>query len=55
MAFNLIKKYNSLLELAHLNDGQRRISLYGIFKRDIVDNDNFKFRKKQIWPIKKDG
>ena len=52
MPLNLIKVYPALLELDHLQDGQRRASLIGVFKRDIEDNPGFGFRGKKIWPIK---
>jgi hypothetical protein len=55
MPFNLIKTYNSHLELLHLNGPQRKTSLMGIFNRDIVNNPSFKFRAKQIVPTPKDG
>ena len=52
MPFNLLKKYPELLEILHLNEHQRKKSLMGVYKRDIEDNPNFKFREKQIYPIK---
>lgn len=55
MPTNLLKKYNALLELAALNEHQRTVSLKGVFHRDIVENDNFKFRLKQIKPTTADG
>jgi hypothetical protein len=55
MPLNLIKKYPELLELAHYNESQRIESLKRIFIRDIQENENFKFRKKTIRPIKKEG
>jgi hypothetical protein len=55
MALNLLKKYSNLLELAHLEEKKRNASLYGIFARDIENNNNFLFKKKQIWPMKIDG
>ena len=55
MPFNLLKKYPELLEILHLNEYQRKESLMRIYKRDIEDNPNFKFREKQIYPIKSDG
>ncbi|MBR9920308.1 MAG: hypothetical protein GYB31_05655 [Bacteroidetes bacterium] len=54
MPFNLLKVYAALLELAHLNEHQRRQSLRGVFDRDIADNENLNFRTKQIRPIKKE-
>lgn len=55
MPINLLKSYPQLLEIAFMNVHQRTASLYGIFKRDIEENEYFKFRKKQIRPIKKEG
>jgi hypothetical protein len=55
MPLNLLKKYPDLLEILHLNENQRKKSLMGIFKRDMEDNTEFKFRQKQIYPIKSDG
>ena len=55
MPLNLLKKYNQLLELDLLNAIQRKESLWRIFNRDIILNDNFKFQNKQINPIPKDG
>lgn len=55
MPFNLLKKYPELLEIMSLSENDRKVSLRRIFKRDIEDNDNFKFRNKQIRPIKIDG
>ncbi len=55
MPFNLLKKYPQLLEILHLEEPQRKKSLMSIYKRDIEDNPNFKFRGKQIYPIKSDG
>jgi hypothetical protein len=54
MPFNLIKTYNQLLEIAHLDEQQKNKSLYAIFKRDIEDNETLNFRGKKIWPIKSD-
>lgn len=55
MPTNLLKRYNALLELAALNEVQRNASLKGVFRRDIVENYNFKFRLKQIKPTTADG
>ncbi|MCK9205024.1 MAG: hypothetical protein M0P58_11405 [Bacteroidales bacterium] len=55
MPLNLLKTYPQQLELAHLNTHQRRTSLSGVFKRDIENNDAFRFRTKQVRPIKKEG
>ncbi len=51
---NLIKEYPDLLELLHLTEGQRKQSLYRIFKRDFDENAPLFFRSKQIRPIKKE-
>lgn len=53
MVLNLIKEYSNLLELLHLTEQGRKDSLKAIFKRDIEENLNFKFKNKQIRPIKK--
>ena len=55
MPTNLLKKYNEFLELLHLTEHLRKISLLSIFNRDIADNQNFLFRTKIIRPIKKEG
>ncbi|RKD12368.1 hypothetical protein BCY91_11995 [Pelobium manganitolerans] len=55
MPLNLTKTYSQLLEIAHLGEQQRRVSLQGIFDRDMVNNSNFKFREKQIRPTKIEG
>ncbi|HLV40650.1 MAG TPA: hypothetical protein VKY37_00095 [Brumimicrobium sp.] len=55
MPLNLIKTYPQLLELGQYNDYQRKESLLRIFKRDIEDNLNFKFRTKSIRPTKQEG
>jgi hypothetical protein len=55
MPLNLLKKYNELLEISAYNDSQRRISLRAIFDRDITNNQNFKFKGKQITPTPADG
>lgn len=55
MPLNLIKSYPQLLEINHLNAHQRKVSLMGIFTRNIEENENFKFRTKQIRPTKKEG
>ncbi|WP_163409120.1 hypothetical protein [Flavobacterium ajazii] len=54
MAINYIKRYNELLELNHLNERDRKISLKAIFDRDIADNQNFSFNSKIIRPLKKE-
>jgi hypothetical protein len=55
MPLNKIKKYPELLDIGFMTVHQRKVSLQIIFKRDIEDNPDFKFRKKQIRPIKKEG
>lgn len=55
MAFNLLKQYNTLLEVGHLDESARLRSLRAVFDRDIVDNSSFCFRDKVIRPIKKEG
>lgn len=55
MPLNKIKTYNDLLELLSLSERERDRSLKIIFERDICNNDNFRFRYKQIRPLKKDG
>ena len=55
MPINLIKKYNQLLELIHLQEAERLASLKRIFNRDITENDGFNFRTKLIRPFKVDG
>lgn len=55
MPYNKLKKYPDLLELSGLDEKARKVSLQGIFNRDIADNDDFRFRGKRIYPIKSDG
>ncbi|MBN2597804.1 MAG: hypothetical protein JXR82_13605 [Marinifilaceae bacterium] len=55
MPFNLLKRYNHLLEIDDLNFSNRIESLRGVFDRDIVNNDNFSFRGKSLNPTPKDG
>jgi hypothetical protein len=55
MPFNLLIKYNHLLELSTLNDHVRRISLRGVFDRDISNHPHLNFRGKNIVPTKQDG
>ena len=52
MPLNLLKTYPQLLEFGHLNENQRSVSLYGVFKRDIEENPGLNFRNKTIRPIK---
>jgi hypothetical protein len=55
MPFNLLKNYPELLEIVHMGEPQRKASLMGIFKRDIEENSSFRYKSKQIRPVKKDG
>jgi len=55
MVTNLLKKYPELLDIIHLSEKERTKSLRKIFNRDIEENNDFKFRSKQIRPIKIDG
>lgn len=51
---NQIKIYNQLLDLLSLRERDRDVSLRKIFDRDIQNNPNFAFEKKQIHPTPKD-
>lgn len=53
MPFNLLKKYNELLEFDALNDIQKTSSLKGVFNRDVVPGLNFK--SKIVKPTTADG
>ena len=53
MPFNLLKTYNQLLDLLHLNYSERIGSLKRIFERDIEQKQGFCFRTKQIYPVKR--
>jgi hypothetical protein len=55
MPLNQIKKYSDLLEIMHLNEYQRIVSLRAIYDRDIQENEKLAFQTKIIRPIKKDG
>ena len=55
MPLNLLKQYNQLLEVASMNEFQRKKSLKGIFDRDIANNPNFAFQTKRIHPTPADG
>lgn len=55
MPLNLLKKYPDLLDLLGLGERQRNESLMRIYKRDIENNPNFKFRGRLIYPIKSNG
>lgn len=55
MPYNLLRKYNELLEIASFNENQRTNSLKGVFNRDIANNTQFTFQAKPINPTPKDG
>jgi hypothetical protein len=55
MPFNLIKQYNSLLDIIGMDERSRIKSLLGIFNRDITTNIGFSFRGKPIYPTPKDN
>lgn len=55
MPFNLLKKYNSLLELGAYNEYQRKQSLQAVFDRDFTNNSNLCFNKKAVQPTPKNG
>lgn len=52
MPLNLLKKYNSLLEIDSLSERERTISLKGIFNRDIVPG--LSFQGKTVHPTTSD-
>lgn len=52
MPLNLIKKYPQLLDIIHLSEQERDLSLRRIFDRDIQDNEHFYFNENQIHPLK---
>ena len=52
MPLNLLKIYPQLLEIDYMSVRERTLSLMGIFKRDIEDNNSLNFRTKKIRPIK---
>lgn len=54
MAFNLLKKYNTLLEIVHMSAIQRTSSLKMVFERDIENNETLGFRGKKINPVKRE-
>ncbi|MFV8280613.1 hypothetical protein ACNKXS_03665 [Christiangramia marina] len=54
MAFNLVKKYDSFLEIGHFTEQERSRILRQIFDRDIADNEDFSFHNKIIRPLKKE-
>lgn len=55
MVLSLLKKYNDLLDIQAMSVPQRNEELKGVFNRDIVENPNFTFRKKQINPTPAEG
>ena len=50
MPLNLLKKYNQLLDVAAMNEPQRKKSLRSVFDRDITHNSFFVFQAKRINP-----
>lgn len=54
MAYNLIKKYNALLELDGLDVRARTNSLTGVFRRDFIDSPLL-FRGNVVEPTPKEG
>ncbi len=55
MPFNLLKKYNELLDIISMSELAKDRSLRGIFDRDIRNNPNFCFQTKRIHPTPEDG
>lgn len=55
MAFNIIKKYNQLLELSSFTENQRKESLRQIFKRDFEECNQIIFNQKPVTPTPVDG
>lgn len=55
MSLDILKKYPELLEILFLDPVNRINVLKSIYIRDIQDNPYFRFRGKQIYPIKSDG
>jgi hypothetical protein len=55
MPLNLTKIYNQHLELLHLAEYPRNVSLRAVFDRDITNNNAFFFRTKTIRPLKIEG
>lgn len=51
MPFNLIKKYNDLLDIMGMSEAQRIESLRRIFNRDIQNNPHFTFNVKYMTKI----
>lgn len=54
MPFNLMKKYDSLLDLESFNPSQREESLSKIFQRDFIEYQNT-FNNKKVIPTIEDG
>lgn len=54
MPLNLLKKYNSLLEIDSFNDSQRYFSLKAVFERDFIKSTN-SYKSRNIIPTPKDG
>lgn len=52
MPTNLLKNYPDLLDIMHLSERERTISLRSIFRRDVEENPGLNFRTKIIRPIK---
>lgn len=55
MPLNLLKTYNTLLELGAYNEYQRKQSLQAIFDRDFINNLNLCFKQKPLQPTPKNG
>ena len=55
MPLNLLKKYNELLDLLSMPDQARTASLKGVFNRDILNNPEFAFQGKPIYPTPKEN
>jgi hypothetical protein len=55
MPLNLLKKYNNLLDIAAMNEFQRKKSLQGVFDRDIANSRSVAFRTKKLNPTPADG
>lgn len=54
MPLNLLKTYNSLLELDSFNESERYTSLSRIFYRDFIETTN-SFRDKAVKPTPQEG
>ncbi|PVY40372.1 hypothetical protein [Pontibacter virosus] len=50
MATNLLKVYNALLEIDHLDDRAKTESLTRVFKRDFASEPGLFFRKRSVEP-----